>query len=464
MTITERLKSYEPLWENWYYEGYISSGASGAVYKFKQNRFGETVYSAVKVISINAENEINLQSKELLMTSIRKRAEEEIENMYSLNDCPNIVHCNNHAIKNVVDEKGNIVAVDILIQMDLYTCLVNYLAENDELSEIEVIKLADNIGTALKYAHNIGIIHRDIKPSNIFINSKGEFLLGDLGVSKRLGTDSYMTRTGTEPYIAPEVWRSNGVDAYTTSADIYSLGIVLYMLMNNNYLPLVSECSSVAETQKAIVDRISGAEFNAPENGCDEFKKVIMKSCAYDVGIRYKDVSEFLVDLKHAYVSFDENVKPWIYKNDGTLIINKFDNDDYKEYISDVSKVVISEGISIIPIKAFKGFQVKSVELPYSIKIIEKEAFWGCKLLEQIAFEKCYCLEKIGKKAFSMCISLGCIDLSFCKKLKLIDDKAFWYCKSLLSVNLPEKSFVKISETAFKDCDYKVVEKNLENI
>lgn len=133
MTITERLKSYEPLWENWYYESYISSGASGAVYKFKQNRFGETVYSAVKVISINAEHEINLHSKELLMSSIQKRAEEEIENMYSLNDCPYIVHCKNHAIKNVFDEKGHIIAVDILIQMDLYTCLVNYLAENDNL-------------------------------------------------------------------------------------------------------------------------------------------------------------------------------------------------------------------------------------------------------------------------------------------------------------------------------------------
>ncbi len=269
MTITERLKLYEPLWENWYYEGYICSGASGAVYKFKQDRFGKMAYSAVKVITVNADNEINIRNKKKYMSNIRKRAESEIENMYLLKDCPNIVHCNNYAIKDITDENGNVIAVDILIQMDLYTCLVNYLAEYEQLSEREVIKLADNIGTALKYAHSNGIIHRDIKPSNIFINKKGDFLLGDLGVSKRLEMDSFLTRTGTEPYIAPEVWKSNGTDSYSTSADIYSLGIVLYMLMNNNFLPLVNEKSSVSETSKAIMDRISGVTFPPPENGCE---------------------------------------------------------------------------------------------------------------------------------------------------------------------------------------------------
>lgn len=456
MTITERLISYEPLWENWYYDGYISSGASGAVYKFKQDRFGKMFYSAVKVITVNAENGIISHNQKLYMASIRKRAEEEIENMYLLNECPNTVHCNNHAIKDVIDDNGNIIAIDILIQMELYTCLANYLAEYDELSEIEVIKLADNIGTALKYAHNNGIIHRDIKPSNIFINSKGEFLLGDLGVSKRLGTGNYMTRTGTEPYIAPEVWKSSGTDTYTTSADIYSLGIVLYMLMNNNYLPLVNEHSSVSEVQKAILDRISGADFSEPEYGCDEFKKVIMKSCAYDTRKRYVDINEFLIDLKHAYISFKENIEPWVFKNDGTLIINNFDNRDYKEFISEISKVVISEGISIIPESSFKGFQIKSVRLPYSIRNIEKEAFWGCKFLEKIDFQRCYNLEKIGKKAFSMCITLKEIDLSVCKNLKSIENKAFWYCKSVSNVILPERSLVSISETAFKDCKYRI--------
>lgn len=452
MTVSERLKKYEPLWENWYYEGYISSGASATVYKFKQDRFGKIVYSAVKVITVNIDNEISIPNKKKYMSDIRKRAESEIENMYLLKDCPNIVHCNNHAIKDVLDNNGEIIAVDILIQMDLYTCLVNHLSEHEQLSEREVIKLADNIGVALKYAHSNGIIHRDIKPSNIFLNAKGDYLLGDFGVSKRFETDCFLTRTGTEPYIAPEIWKNNGTEAYSTSADIYSLGIVLYMLMNNNYLPLIDENSSVAETQKAIMDRILGANFLEPKNGCDEFKRVIMKACSYERTNRYSDINDFVVDIKRIGKSFEENVSPWEFFDDGTMIINNFENDDYKEYASHISNLIISEGVSIIPQKAFKGFQIKSVKFPHSLNNIEKEAFWGCKLLESADFQKCTELKEIGKKAFSMCISLNKIDLSKCNKIKKIDDKAFWFCKSILSIELAEHSVIHISETAFKDC------------
>lgn len=123
MTITERLKSYSPLWENWFFDEYISSGASGAVYRFKQNRFGQDAFSAVKAIYLTCDNQLNLHTRSSFMNDIRKRAETEIENMYLLKDCPYIVHCNNYAIKDVTDNSGNVAAVDILIQMDLHTCI-----------------------------------------------------------------------------------------------------------------------------------------------------------------------------------------------------------------------------------------------------------------------------------------------------------------------------------------------------
>ena len=320
------------------------------------------------------------------MDDIRKRAESEIENMYLLNDCPHIVHCNNHAIKDVTNASGDVVAVDILIQMDLYTCLVNYLAEYEELYENEVIKLAEQIGLALKAAHNRGIIHRDIKPSNIFINDNGDFLLGDLGVSKRFNADCFLTKTGTEPYIAPEIWKGDGTNAYTTTADIYSLGIVLYMLMNDNYLPLVDENSSWSETSKDIIDRIMGKDFEAPRHGCEEFKKVIMKSCEYDTTKRYLDINDFLADLKAAHASFTNKLNSWEIREDGTLIVNTFIDDNYKEYISDVSRLVISEGIKEIPQNAFKGFQFKEAQLPYSLEVIDSGAFEMCKTLTILYF------------------------------------------------------------------------------
>lgn len=454
MTIIERLKAYEPLWENWYFDGYLSSGASGTVYRFKQNRFGKDAFSAVKVISLSCDNQFNLHKRRSFMNDIRKRAESEIENMYLLNDCPYVVHCNNHAIKDVTNDSGDVIAVDILIQMDLYTCLVNYLAEYEELYENEVIKLAEQIGIALEAAHNRGIIHRDIKPSNIFINNSGDFLLGDLGVSKRFNTDCFLTKTGTEPYIAPEIWAGDGTIAYTTSADIYSLGIVLYMLMNDNYLPLVDENSSWSETSKAIIDRIMGKDFEAPRHGCEEFKKVIMKSCEHDTTRRYSDINDFLADLKTAHASFTNKLNSWEIREDGTLIVNTFIDDNYKEYISDVSRLVISEGIKEIPRNAFKGFQFKEAQLPHSLEVIDLGAFEMCKTLNDIKFEKCSNLKRIGKKSFSMCISLETVNFSMCKSLCLIEDRAFWYCKSLKNVILPDNSITDVCKTAFKDSSF----------
>lgn len=455
MTISERLKTYEPLWENWYCDRYISSGSSGAVYRFVQNRFGKNVYSAVKAITIQSKNELNMHNKAGLVSEIRKRTEEEIENMYLLKDCPNIVHCNNYAIKDVTDENGEIIAIDILIQMELYTCLVDYLADNGCLNENEVIKLADNIGTALKYAHNMGIIHRDIKPSNIFIDQKGNFLLGDLGVSKRLGTDSYMTRTGTEPYIAPEIWKSDGSDTYTTAADIYSLGIVLYMLMNDNYLPFVDENSSLAETSKAITDRIMGKRFDVPRNGSIKFKTVIMKACRNDVKERYQNITDFLVDIKEVYTSFQNTKKPWEITEDQTLIINSFIDDSYKQYGACIDKLVISEGVREIPENAFREFRLTEVFFPYSLEQINQSAFELCRTLKSVHFEKCINLRSIEKRAFSMCLSIEKVDLINCEKLLLIQNKAFGFCKNLKDVQFSKKAEISICKTAFKEsCVY----------
>lgn len=449
MDIIERLKSYEPLWENWYLDSYISSGASGAVYKFKQNRFGTTVYSAVKIISINIENEINNKAKMKHIDELRQRAESEIMNMYLLKDCSYIVHCNNHAIKNVYNSNGDIISFDILIQMDLHTCLTNYLAENENLNECEILKLADNVGQAIKSAHALDIIHRDIKPSNIFINNKGEFLLGDLGVSKRLEADSFVTRTGTEPYIAPEVWNCDGLSAYTKAADMYSFGIVLYTLLNDNYLPMIDERSSASEIYQAIIDRLAGKQFSSPKNGTDKFKNVIMKLCEFEPRQRI-DIKTFLDELnsiskfnpynyntifQEEQVVHQDNNGSWVIVDTGTLVINNFKNFDYKNHIDYINEVIIREGVDVIPAQAFKGFSILSVEFPLTLEIIEEEAFWGCSMLTHLNFKDCS-ISKICESAFESCLLLESIDFGKDSKITEIESAAFKKCKSLKKVEL----------------------------
>ena len=156
--------------------------------------------------------------------------------------------------------------------------------------------------------------------------------------------------------------------------------------MNDNYLPLVDENSSWSETSKAIIDRIMGKDFEAPRHGCEEFKKVIMKSCEYDTTKRYLDINDSLADLKAAHASFTNKLNSWEIREDGTLIVNTFIDDNYKEYISDVSRLVISEGIKEIPQNAFKGFQFKEAQLPYSLEVIDSGAFEMCKTLTILYF------------------------------------------------------------------------------
>ncbi len=416
MNISERLKSYEPLWENWYLDDYISSGASGAVYKFKQNRFGTIVYSAVKVISVGVEHTLIPKMKKAYINELHKRAESEIMNMYLLKDCPYIVHCNNHAIKDVYDSKGNMISFDILIQMDLHTCLTSYLAENDSLSVNDVLKLADNIGSALKYAHNIDIMHRDIKPSNIFIDDNGNYLLGDLGVSKHLETDSFLTRTGTEPYIAPEIWNSDGTVIYTKSADIYSFGILLYTLLNDNYLPMVSEHSSASEISLSIIKRITGSTFEPPKYGSSKLKELVMSACEYNPKQRI-DITSFLTNLNEIISDCNNNIiqeekfihkdnnGSWTISHDGMLKIYNFGNCNYKQYVQDIVHIVIADGTQIIPQKAFEGFSILSVSFPKSLIRIETEAFWGCSMLSSLDFNNCN-VNEIGNGAFEKCVLL----------------------------------------------------------
>jgi len=109
------------------------------------------------------------------------------------------------------------------------------LKQSGALPEGYVREVAQQIGEALDYAHQNGIVHRDVKPDNILMNNLGKAKLADLGLVKQLQKkeDASLTQTGaalgTPYYMAPEQVRGH-VDQIDTRTDLYCLGATLFHL------------------------------------------------------------------------------------------------------------------------------------------------------------------------------------------------------------------------------------------
>lgn len=91
------------------------------------------------------------------------------------------------------------------------------------------------ISRAVHYAHQRGILHRDLKPGNVLLDSQDIPHVADFGLAKHIvgpqATSELHTIAGTPNYMAPE--QATGIGPLTTSADIYSLGVILYQLLTN---------------------------------------------------------------------------------------------------------------------------------------------------------------------------------------------------------------------------------------
>jgi serine/threonine protein kinase len=172
---------------------------------------------------------------------------------------------------------------------------------NRKLSEAEVIKVGQDICSALELCSRQNIIHRDIKPENIFVSYFGDFKIGDFGVARRLEkADASLSRKGSPNYMAPEVDLSGKYDA---TVDIYSLGLVLYRLLNNNRLPFLDPYTQLVnyrDRKTAIDRRLRGETFPAPVNASPDMASVILIACAFKPSERFMTPTAFKAALGEA--------------------------------------------------------------------------------------------------------------------------------------------------------------------
>lgn len=167
--------------------------------------------------------------------------------------------------------------------------------------ETEILHVAYDIGEVLAQAHEKNILHRDVKLENIFYDSKRKcYKLGDFGIAKKTKSGMADTIAYTKGYGAPEVV-GNFDDKYDKTADIYSFGILLYVLLNRMRFPDSESYSVNSKMQYS-----PGYVIPKSENGSDELCRIIEKMCMFYPDDRYQSMDKVLNDLES--IIFDSSV------------------------------------------------------------------------------------------------------------------------------------------------------------
>lgn len=344
----EYYKQFEPIDGKWYITREIGRGAYGLVVEVERHDFSD-MKSAMKIISVPSDKSeyedfcrenFSMKESEIkdYYKSIVKEYIREFQLLSKLKGNSNIVSYEDHDVR----EKKDSVGWDIFIRMELLCPMSEYFKEH--YTRQQVIKLGIDICKALELCSKYNIIHRDIKPSNIFVSNAGDFKLGDFGVARiREKSSANLSARGTYTYMAPEVCHGKG---YTVASDIYSLGIVMYKLLNNNYEPFRTG-SGYKDAQKALETRLTGKRFAAPANADARLSEIILKACEFDPENRYHSPEEFrkrleaLVAGTYRTEQFDVNAMD--VKGRVTLLKNNDVQSNSKDINSLISKKKINK-------------------------------------------------------------------------------------------------------------------------
>lgn len=304
------LTSNQPIFGSWNIQSVIGEGSSGIVYEISDNHGHR---GALKVISISdcdddsdsmfafgSDNDRN----ETYIDEMTGYIIHEVKILHSLCDKKGIVECKEYGMLESKDEDFTLRL--ILIRMDLLQSLNKIMRSDEaEFSQKDVAKMGIDLCSALIECRRQNIIHRDIKPANIFVTQSGEYQLGDFGSAKLLEHTMMASRKGTLAYIAPEI--ASG-QSYNATVDLYSLGIVMYQLLNNRRLPFLDENFKFSDMETAIEKRLNGTPLPTPCNADDNLGQIICKMCAYSPRDRYASAEECKAELEN-YVSSENKCR-----------------------------------------------------------------------------------------------------------------------------------------------------------
>ncbi len=250
---------------------FLGRGGMGAVYKARHLPLNR--YVALKMIPSASQDQTFI-----------KRLVVEAQTVARL-EHPNIVQ-----VYDVGYEKGYFFMV---MQFLRGATLARRLEEFGRPPLPEALEIIRDVALGLEAAHAQGVIHRDIKPSNIFVSDDGRARLMDFGLSLMTESrdDFGGLVVGTPGYMSPEQYQGRPVDA---RSDIYSLGVVFYLLLTGVRPFGGNSPSEVRDAQlmaKPKAPRVINSDVT------EGIQAVVAKMMSRVPQRRYPSVSSLLEDL-----------------------------------------------------------------------------------------------------------------------------------------------------------------------
>lgn len=274
----EKLSALEPLFDGWSLDKIIDQNESVTFYRvMKVAPDGNVSFRQLSVEDVTAppprgDGEFPEEIKLKLL---------EIEIMQKMKNCDRVVgYYDSRAVYN-----GNGEYAVLSLREDVKAMNSEYDLSCLPLSSAlrAVVCACD----AVAQFRSMGITHENISLENIFVDSSGEFKLG-----------SFVAAGNRDDCMAPEEYSR---DADISQADIYSLGMLLYKVLNKNRAPFLPE-HPIEVTEENLSNarqrRLGGEVPTAPENAPEGTEKIIKKACALKPADRYQNLGSIKRDIE----------------------------------------------------------------------------------------------------------------------------------------------------------------------
>ena len=300
---------FDPVFGNWFTEKQLGSGTDGKAFTIvREDETGKKQRAVLKTIRVgdyrNEKKSFNTigeapakpTKEERQHQKIIRNITENIDIIRQADGGKHFVKYEEWEKRQTSDGKGTL----ILIRLEEMRSLADLLG-SFSLTRDETLRLGISVCRSLIRCRDFGYIYPNLKPENILFDRKGVCKLGDFGSFSCLEpSKSSIAYKRTQYYAAPEYITTGKINC---TADTYSLGLVLYTLINRGRLPFTEPYPqelTIGSFDRSKENRIAGNAFPPPALPDEDLCRVIGKACARKPEDRYLSPKQMLQDLESA--------------------------------------------------------------------------------------------------------------------------------------------------------------------